>query len=321
MNEALLSLLDKNPDDHTTWDVLADWLEERDDPRAELMRLTRDREFPGPGWSERDTRQLTAALARTRAEWFPFVELHEHQLTWRHGFISTMRLHEGAREWARQGAHPAMRYVRDVSLTRFATWEWKHHRHLKRLRCLRLTPGVLEGLPRLDVLLLLSSAEGVGRLNELAPPKLLIIDEAWLASFADRSWARKLERVRIHVRDPEALTPYRDTLMKLPDLKILGLREPIERWPPVFIRRRGRRTTEFTRLLRPERENALNRDEEQKLEAGSCFACGHTEFEFVSSRRARRSTDDERRWADVIVESWCAECGTSSFVLENNRAR
>ena len=320
MNEALLSLLDKTPEDHTTWDVLADWLEERDDPRAELMRLTRDREFPGAGWKASETRQLTAALERTRAEWFPFVEVNKHQLTWRHGFITTMRLHDGEQEWARRGAHPAMRYVRDVSLTRFASWDWKQHRHLKRLRCSRLTPAVLKGLPRLDVLLLLNSADGEGRLNESPPPKMLIIDQAWLASFADRKWARKLGRVRLHVSDPETLTPYRDTLLKLPDLKILGLREPIERWPPVFIRSKARTTSEFTRLAYPPTENTLSSDEERELGAASCFACGNPDFEFVSSRREHHSTDDSRRWTDSVIESWCAECGTTSYVLKNNRS-
>src|SRR5262245_56373277 len=40
LEQAFLDSIVASPDDPTTWLVLADWLEDQDDPRAELVRLT-----------------------------------------------------------------------------------------------------------------------------------------------------------------------------------------------------------------------------------------------------------------------------------------
>lgn len=75
----------QNPDDVDTWAVFADWLEERGDPRAELMRLMP----PGvtfPSTSPLDPR-IAAVIDAHAPTWFPGLRLAELHLTWRHGFV------------------------------------------------------------------------------------------------------------------------------------------------------------------------------------------------------------------------------------------
>jgi uncharacterized protein (TIGR02996 family) len=67
MEQAFLAAISEHPEEETTWLVLADWLEERGDPRGELLRLTRRLMRPGgadrPAREER-LRQLLAAGVR-----------------------------------------------------------------------------------------------------------------------------------------------------------------------------------------------------------------------------------------------------------------
>src|SRR6185437_71209 len=64
MEEAFLQAIRERPADESSWLVLADWLEERGDPRAELVRLqvAMRRRSPGPGRPDREER-LRALLA------------------------------------------------------------------------------------------------------------------------------------------------------------------------------------------------------------------------------------------------------------------
>jgi uncharacterized protein (TIGR02996 family) len=63
MEQALLGAILDNPADEVAWSALADWLEERGDPRGELLRLTRGLLQPGGG--ERPPRE---ERVRTRLE-------------------------------------------------------------------------------------------------------------------------------------------------------------------------------------------------------------------------------------------------------------
>src|SRR2546421_731083 len=67
LESALLQAIHDHPGDETSWLALADWLEERDDPRGELLRLTRwlRTEGDGPGrlaWEGRVRELLASGL-------------------------------------------------------------------------------------------------------------------------------------------------------------------------------------------------------------------------------------------------------------------
>ncbi len=163
MNEALLSLLDANPDDAGTWAVLADWLEERGDPRAEFMRLTRDVEFPDPALPEEQQRRLSEAFVHAEAAWFPDVKPGPWTLIWRHGFVSRV-LYALGPDWLSSHhylphvelrEHPALRFIRELNV---ADVEYLPGSlpHLRVLRCSKLRPDGLElfAAPRLELAVL-----------------------------------------------------------------------------------------------------------------------------------------------------------------------
>jgi uncharacterized protein (TIGR02996 family) len=66
--EAFLSAITANPDDHTTALVYADWLDERSDPRAEILRLRAQIATQQDGWIEARDR-LTELERDAPAEW------------------------------------------------------------------------------------------------------------------------------------------------------------------------------------------------------------------------------------------------------------
>lgn len=162
MNEALLAALDENPDDLATWDVLADWLEERDDPRAELMRLTRDMEFPNTSLPPEKQSKLRAAQTRAETAWFG-EPLDSWVVTWRHGFVvrllesfgPTWRGHQFGSGDPLLG-HPALRFVRELNVANVGHFEPGSVRHLRVLRCSGLKPAGLEAvqLPQLELAVL-----------------------------------------------------------------------------------------------------------------------------------------------------------------------
>lgn len=164
MHTPLLEVLDQNPDDTATWDVLADWLEERGDARAEWMRLTRDVELPHPRWTRRE--QL--ALARAEAAWFPGVDTRALGLGWRHGFVAHASL-TPAHLWLL--AHPALRFVRELDFSGVETVTLPPRHQLRALRCEGATR--LPVLPPLELLVLLrSTATPTGA----APTRLVMSD-------------------------------------------------------------------------------------------------------------------------------------------------
>lgn len=70
---AFLSAIMANPDDHTTKLVYADWLDERDDPRAEVLRLKVQVAVRQDEWMEASVR-LTELEKITPAKWLVILD-------------------------------------------------------------------------------------------------------------------------------------------------------------------------------------------------------------------------------------------------------
>jgi uncharacterized protein (TIGR02996 family) len=71
--QAFLSAIMANPDDHTTKLVYADWLDERDDPRAEIVRLKVQVATPHENTLEARER-LTELEKTTPAKWLVMLD-------------------------------------------------------------------------------------------------------------------------------------------------------------------------------------------------------------------------------------------------------
>ncbi len=72
-DEAFLSAIVANPDDSTTKLVYADWLDERDDPRAEIVRLKVQVAALQGGWAEARDR-LTELEATAPPKWLVLLD-------------------------------------------------------------------------------------------------------------------------------------------------------------------------------------------------------------------------------------------------------
>ncbi|MFO0596145.1 MAG: hypothetical protein U0228_12595 [Myxococcaceae bacterium] len=78
------ALIVSGQDTPETWKVYADWLEERGDPRAALMR-------------SRSPAEHDRLVTQHWARWFgPLDRGSVHELSWRHGFLETLSLHPRA---------------------------------------------------------------------------------------------------------------------------------------------------------------------------------------------------------------------------------
>lgn len=170
MHPPILEALDARPDEAATWEVLADWLEETGDARAEFLRLTRDVEFPDPDLPDELHQRLTTAAKAAQSAWFGARDVADLGLVWHRGFISHANV---TPKHADLLAHPAMRFVRELNVSGFERFELPLRHQLRVLRC----EGVerLPELPPLDLLVLLhpKRVETTG-----AVPKRLIVSDS-----------------------------------------------------------------------------------------------------------------------------------------------
>ena len=84
MNE-LLRALWRDPDAWEGWLVLADWLDEREDARGELIRLIHEHQRLAPPGRRR---AIDALIIRNRARWEAGLDLPDTlQLRWHRGFV------------------------------------------------------------------------------------------------------------------------------------------------------------------------------------------------------------------------------------------
>lgn len=149
MHPPLLEALAATPDDAETWDVLADWLEERGDARAAWMRLTRDVPLPNPVHAG----AYLAALQAAERAWFGDLDVRELGLVWRHGFVELAHLMPKHAALLR---HPALRFVRELNLSGFDEVTLPPRHQLRALRC--DGAKALPALPPLELLVLLNGA-------------------------------------------------------------------------------------------------------------------------------------------------------------------
>ncbi len=179
MNEALLQQLDANPDDAGAWAVLADWLEERGDARAEWLRWTAGDNFPGSSREDAAKLSLQSALARAEATWFPGRDVGAHEFLWRHGFVSAATLR--SKEDEALLTHPALRFVRELNLHDVQRLDFTVFRHLRVLRSSLNEAGRLALPPSLEMLVMLNT----WRVQPGGPsfaghvPKALVVDVEW----------------------------------------------------------------------------------------------------------------------------------------------
>lgn len=121
-NVDLETAIDASPDDATRWQVLHDWLLERQTPRAESwLRWNR--------WeraTEVDERMLACAAWATHLEenagtlLGPVAEFWNHALRWRGGFIEHLRVDPSASDFEETlrdlANHPACRFLRGLEV-------------------------------------------------------------------------------------------------------------------------------------------------------------------------------------------------------------
>lgn len=168
---SILEALDGKTDDHAAWDVFADWLEEHDDPRAELCRLTLTTEFPNPQLTQDRQRVLTGALQRASAAWFPELETAGLGLVWRQGFVWQATL---TPKHAELLLHPAFRFIRELNLTGFEKVEVPPRHQLRTLRC--EGAATLPSVPNLDLLVLVQPKEPLK--SSVPKGRVLVSDSA-----------------------------------------------------------------------------------------------------------------------------------------------
>lgn len=94
------------PDDENLWSTYADWLEERGDPRAELMRRGGD----------------DAPLIQQHWErWFPGIAPTSLHLKWQHGFVREAQLVDARLSIDALLALPSMKWVRALTFNQPTT--------------------------------------------------------------------------------------------------------------------------------------------------------------------------------------------------------
>ncbi|MGV3620784.1 MAG: TIGR02996 domain-containing protein [Archangium sp.] len=91
----------RSPDDEALWSVIADWHEERGDPRAELIRAHSD-----------------ALIAKHRATWFPNIAANALALVWAHGFVRDAEVLDDRVSPDVLLALPSMKWVRRLTFQR-----------------------------------------------------------------------------------------------------------------------------------------------------------------------------------------------------------
>ncbi len=225
MNPQLLEALDAAPEDNGVWDVLADWLEERGDARAEFMRLTRDVEFPGPSLNEAQRKSIDVAFQKAKRAW-KLPDKLQAGLVWRHGFVSRALVRE---KEAQVLKHPAMRFVQRLSFEGPLLVLPPRHQ-LRSLACEEIEHGgllSLEHQPRLRQLMLLNSLGASPDLLLVEPPETLMVDDAWAPVLRRAGdWVRQVKTLRVVVTPPEPgrrQPPHGldDLLALIPDCRII----------------------------------------------------------------------------------------------------
>lgn len=279
MHDALLAALDENPDDLATWDVLADWLEERGDPRAEFMRLTRDTEFPNPALPAEQQARLREAHARAQTAWFGDRDVTQEQgLVWRHGMVSSAIVDTPAAPGPR---HPAFRFVEELSC-RGADLAQLPMRHLRALRASGAPTGTLTLPPGMKVLTLLHSVRAERPVITGPAPETLVVDEPWLEAICDRQWLAPVQRLRIHLTTAKGLERFTAWVRQMKQaVQVNNGRE----W-----RRRKQRVRSFLERVRllahvsSDAEDAMRRCEDSVREQVFAWKTADRRFTWLSRR-------------------------------------
>lgn len=109
-----------SPDDAATWQVYADWLLEREDPRGQLVQLEQ-RLTRSSGRDRVAVQQAIDALrAKHEATWRADLAAEVDVVGWRHGFVAAIAVpwnHDAPALVARSLALPTCRFVRMVRFT------------------------------------------------------------------------------------------------------------------------------------------------------------------------------------------------------------
>src|ERR1700733_9362749 len=125
--EALLAQIAATPDDDAPYLVLADVLQQRGDPRGELIAV-QSAKPPATGEQLCELWRRDIEIVEANGEWLRPVRDHAHRLTvrWRNGFPSALRIRGGlVKTWKAMLATPLVRET--LTELHIDAEAWRHH--------------------------------------------------------------------------------------------------------------------------------------------------------------------------------------------------